>query len=60
MPELGRIWFVRQLSWPLAALALHDSINVRLIDRPPPSEAAVNATKKIKDIMRQEHPPVNN
>jgi hypothetical protein len=23
VPELGRIWFVRQLSWPLAALALH-------------------------------------
>lgn len=26
VPELGRIWFVRQLSWPLAALALHESI----------------------------------
>ena len=23
VPELGRIWFVRQISWPLAALALH-------------------------------------
>jgi len=23
VPELGRVWFVRQLSWPLAALALH-------------------------------------
>lgn len=26
VPELGRIWFVRQLSWPLAALALHASM----------------------------------
>ena len=27
VPELGRIWFVRQLSWPLAALALHESLS---------------------------------
>lgn len=25
VPELGRIWFARQLSWPLAAVALHDA-----------------------------------
>lgn len=26
VPELGRVWFVRQLSWPLAALALHEDL----------------------------------
>jgi hypothetical protein len=26
VPELGRIWFVRQFSWPLASIALHDSL----------------------------------
>lgn len=26
VPELGRVWFVRQLSWPLAALALHEDM----------------------------------
>jgi hypothetical protein len=26
VPELGRIWFARQLSWPLAALALHEDL----------------------------------
>lgn len=26
VPELGRIWFVRQFSWPLAALVLHESL----------------------------------
>jgi len=26
VPELGRIWFARQLSWPLAALALYDMV----------------------------------
>jgi hypothetical protein len=26
VPELGRIWFARQLSWPLAALALHEEL----------------------------------
>lgn len=26
VPELGRVWFVRQLSWSVAALALHDSL----------------------------------
>ena len=26
VPELGRIWFVRQFSWPLASLALHDAL----------------------------------
>lgn len=25
-PEIGRIWFARQLSWPLAALVLHEEI----------------------------------
>ena len=27
VPGLGRIWFVRQLSWPLAALALYESLS---------------------------------
>jgi hypothetical protein len=26
VPELGRIWFARQISWPLAALALHEDL----------------------------------
>lgn len=26
VPELGRIWFARQLSWPVAALALHKEL----------------------------------
>jgi len=26
VPEMGRIWFVRQLSWPVAALALRDEL----------------------------------
>ena len=26
VPELGRVWFVRQLSWPLAALALYEEL----------------------------------
>jgi hypothetical protein len=26
VPELGQVWFVRQLSWPLAALAIHKEL----------------------------------
>jgi hypothetical protein len=26
VPEMGRIWFARQLSWPVAALALRDAL----------------------------------
>ena len=26
VPEMGRVWFVRQLSWPVAALALRDEL----------------------------------
>jgi hypothetical protein len=26
VPELGRTWFVRQISWPLAALAIHETL----------------------------------
>ena len=29
VPELGRVWFVRQLSWPVAALALRESLRGR-------------------------------
>jgi hypothetical protein len=29
VPELGRVWFVRQLSWPLAALVLHEELRQR-------------------------------
>jgi len=29
VPGLGRIWFARQLSWPLAALAIHEEITSR-------------------------------
>jgi hypothetical protein len=27
VPEMGRIWFVRQLSWPVGALALRDELH---------------------------------
>jgi hypothetical protein len=37
VPELGRIWFVRQFSWPLAALALHDSIRTAGTNPPKPT-----------------------
>lgn len=37
VPELGRIWFVRQLSWPLAALALHESIGKGGANPPKPT-----------------------
>jgi hypothetical protein len=30
VPEMGRIWFVRQLSWPVAALALRDALRGKL------------------------------
>jgi len=26
VPELGRVWFARQLAWPVAALALHEEL----------------------------------
>src|SRR5512134_854577 len=37
VPELGRIWFVRQLSWPLAAIALHESLVSRGLNAPKPT-----------------------
>jgi len=37
VPELGRIWFVRQLSWPLAALALHEEIASHGLNPPKPT-----------------------
>ena len=37
VPELGRIWFVRQLSWPLASLALHESIQNQGLNAPKPT-----------------------
>lgn len=37
VPELGRIWFVRQLSWPLASLALHESIQRQGFNSPKPT-----------------------
>lgn len=37
VPELGRIWFVRQLSWPLAALALHSSMREQGANPPKPT-----------------------
>ncbi|MCX6925177.1 MAG: hypothetical protein NT154_18485, partial [Verrucomicrobia bacterium] len=37
VPELGRIWFVRQLSWPLASLALHESIQRQGSNAPKPT-----------------------
>ncbi len=37
VPELGRIWFVRQLSWPLAALALHEELASHSSNAPKPT-----------------------
>jgi hypothetical protein len=34
VPELGRVWFVRQISWPVAALALHEEMR-KAASRPP-------------------------
>lgn len=37
VPELGRIWFVRQLSWPLAALMLHQDLLNKHSNAPKPT-----------------------
>jgi hypothetical protein len=37
VPELGRIWFARQLSWPLAALALHEELVSHGVSSPKPT-----------------------
>lgn len=37
VPELGRIWFARQLSWPLAALALHEEMASNGSNAPKPT-----------------------
>ncbi|MBK1718661.1 hypothetical protein [Thiocystis violacea] len=37
VPELGRIWFARQLSWPLAALALHEDLASHGSNPPKPT-----------------------
>jgi hypothetical protein len=38
VPELGQVWFVRQLSWPLAALALHKELPSRGSKGPTPTD----------------------
>ena len=37
VPEVGRIWFVRQLSWPLAALSLHSELQGQGVNLPKPT-----------------------
>jgi len=37
VPEIGRIWFARQLSWPLAALALHKDLASHGSNPPKPT-----------------------
>lgn len=37
VPELGRIWFARQLSWPLAALVLHEELTRHGTNVPKPT-----------------------
>lgn len=37
VPEVGRIWFARQLSWPLAALALHEELASHGSNAPKPT-----------------------
>lgn len=37
VPEVGRIWFVRQLSWPLASLAIYEELANRSSNAPKPT-----------------------
>jgi hypothetical protein len=37
VPGLGRIWFARQLSWPMAALALHEELASHGTNAPKPT-----------------------
>jgi hypothetical protein len=37
VPQLGRIWFARQVSWPLAALTLHEELASRGSNAPKPT-----------------------
>jgi hypothetical protein len=37
VPGLGRVWFVRQLSWPLAALAIHVELKKQGKNAPKPT-----------------------
>lgn len=37
VPELGRVWFSRQLSWPLAALALNEELASGVSNAPTPT-----------------------
>jgi hypothetical protein len=37
VPELGRLWFTRQLSWPLAALAMHEELASHGSNAPKPT-----------------------
>jgi hypothetical protein len=37
VPELGRVWFARQISWPLAALALHEELPSQGANVPKPT-----------------------
>lgn len=37
VPQVGRIWFVRQLSWPLAALALYEELASHGSNTPKPT-----------------------
>lgn len=40
VPELGGVWFVRQLSWPVAALALHAALAASIPKAPRPTAIA--------------------
>lgn len=37
VPELGRVWFVRQISWAVAALALHEELQLSRLRPPKPT-----------------------
>jgi hypothetical protein len=37
VPQLGRVWFVRQFSWPLAALVLHQDLQAQRTRVPKPA-----------------------
>ena len=61
VPELGRIWFVRQLSWPLAALALHEELASHGSNAPKPTAIChgIEALAcKLEYLVDPQDPPV--
>jgi hypothetical protein len=56
VPELGRIWFARQLSWPLAALALHEDLASQG-SHPPKPTAICHGIEALACKLEYEYDP---